>query len=331
MLQGAAGKTGSHRWHRAIGVVASVLAGSALAQGPAAPSGVTPAGTGIVNVAQVGFTSDGAAQRATSNAVTLIVAERLDVALARRGDAVPEIAAAPVAIPVVLTNLGSGKESFALAADSSTPTVAVRGIAIDRDGDGRFDPAIDTMLHEATPPLAPGETLTLLVIVAPAGDGVEPMATDGAMTLTARAVTGSGEAGRMVAGAGDDGGDAVVGPTGAAAAISVPFTGASPSEPTLVKAQAVRAPDGSAEPVSGAVVTYTLIARFPTRAAGAARIDDPLPAGTAFLPGTLMLDGQVLTEADDGDAGRVADGRVSVTLGEVAAAAHEVRFQVRLP
>ena len=108
-------------------------------------------------------------------------------------------------------------------------------------------------------------------------------------TIGAQAVTGSGTPGTVFAGAGDGGGDAVVGPTGARAELVVPV-GRRRDAPTLTKTQSVLAPDGSARAVRGAMITYTLVARFPA-ATGAARIDDPVPAGTTYVPGSLSLDG----------------------------------------
>lgn len=308
------------RWRYAAALVVASPTGVADAQ--------TAAGTPIVNTAAATYAIDGVAREARSNTVTLVVAERLDVGLVRADDAVTQIADAPVAIPATLTNMGSGEEAFALHAESSTASATVRGIAIDRDGDGRFEPATDTMIAGTTPSLAPGETLRLVAIVAPAGAA---RADDGTLTLTAEATTGSGRVDELFAGRGDGGADAVIGPTGARAAVVAAFA-AVPPQPTLAKTQAVRAPDGSADPVSGAVVTYTLTARFPATPTRAARVDDPLPAGTIYLPGTLTLDGLALSDAEDGDAGSVADRRVVVALGDVAPeATRTVRFQIRLP
>ena len=114
-----------------------------------------------------------------------------------------------------------------------------------------------------------------------------------------------------------------------AAAITVEGTEAAAS---LVKSQTVRAPDGSATPASGAVVTYALAATFDAAGARGAVIEDPVPAGTSYLPGSMTLDGAALSDAADGDAGD-CDGRlIRVALGDVAAAVtRTVTFQVRLP
>ena len=85
------------------------------------------------------------------------------------------------------------------------------------------------------------------------------------------------------------------------------------------------------------VITYTLEARF-TDAVSGARIADPIPAGTAFVPGSLTLDGAPLSDAADDDAGRfdaaggTAQGPgIAVALGQVAAASvHVVQFKAKI-
>jgi len=271
---------------------------------------VTPAGTIITNTAEVGWTIAGERAAARSNPDRLIVAERLDVRLL-------PVAGAPA---VDLVNAGSGEEAFALAAATAETAAGDPGrappILVDANRDGRCDPAIDRPLAgDRTPPLAAGATLRLLVCDAA-----------GTVRLAARAATGSGVPGTGFSGLGDGGGDAVVGPTGAAAAVTL-GTAAAP-QPVLVKSQTVAAPDGTARAVTGAAVTYTLAARF-AAAARAAEIEDPLPPGTRVVPGSLRLDAAPLSDAADADAGEVAAGAVRVRLGDVPAGGeHIVTFTV---
>jgi uncharacterized repeat protein (TIGR01451 family) len=228
-------------------------------------------------------------------------------------------------VPFVLTNTGNGSEAFQLEATLAAGDSRVRLIAIDTDWDGRFDPAKDSPLVDGrTPTLAAGAPLQLLVMV-----DTPNAAAAGSLTLAARAVTLSGKPGTVADGQGDDGADAVVGATGAAATLAVPLTvAASVPPPTLVKSQSVVAPDGSDNAVRGAVITYTLVAQFSDSTATAS-VADPIPAGTAYAPGSLTLDGAVLTDAADGDAGQVATGGVAVALGAVAGpATHTIRFNV---
>jgi len=304
-----------------------------LAQTPATVTPIgTPAGTPIVNTAGLRYDADGTAQSTSSNTVTIIVAERLDVALVRDGQGAIVVTAQPVAIPFTLTNLDNGAESFVLAASVSPGAAVLRTLVIDTDGDGLYDPAKDvTPADGKTPLLAPGQSIKLLAILVATPDGGT---TNAVLTVTARSTTGSGTSGNSYPGAGDGGGDAVVGPTGALATVSVPLDSAL-AGPVLLKSQSVRAADGSQNAVRDAVITYTLEARF-TDAVTGARIADPIPSGTVFVPGSLTLDGAPLSDGADGDAGRFDAGGtqglgITVALGQVAAAsAHTVQFKAKI-
>lgn len=290
---------------------------------PCHASASTNAGVVITNSARIDATIGGQSQSATSNPVDLVVGELIEVALARTGSYPVSVTSDNIVVAVTLNNLGNGGETFDLAViDDKGLPVAAR-FAIDTDGDGRYDPARDRVIDGArTPRLAPGERLALLAIVAAAP--TLPVS----LTIIARASTGSGNPGASFAGRGDGGGDAVVGSTGGIARVIVPLD-ADPAMPVLVKSQAVRAPDGSARAMHGAVVTYTLEARF-TGASAAVRIADPIPKGTTYLPGSLMLDELVLSDAADTDQGRVDAAGISVALGDVAAGHRTVRFQVTI-
>lgn len=287
----------------------------------------TRAGTLVTNVATLKVKDGDGEYSLTSNPATFLVAERLDVALARVDDAPIAVPQGGVAVPLLLTHLGNGQEAFDIAATPSDASARVRLIAIDRDGDGRFDPASDSVLTDGrTPELHPGATLRLVVVLDPAATDV----TVAALSVVARAATGSGPMGAFFAQRGDGGANAVTGPTGARAEVVVPIGMAGAAVPTLVKSQTVRAPDGSARPITGALITYRLEARF-TGPTAAARIDDPIPPGTAYVPGSLTLDAVRLSDAADADAGSADTRGIAVALGDVEAAAiRTVQFQVTI-
>lgn len=285
----------------------------------------TRAGTLITNIAKAQVKAEEGEWTLTSNPVTFSVAERLDVALVRANDNAIAVSAGGVAVPVTLTNRGNGQEAFDLAATPSDATARVRLIAIDRDGDGRFDAAIDTPLVDGrTPALEPGERLALLVVVDPAA--IDVTVTE--LVVDARAVTGSGPEATLFEERGDGGVDALTGSTEARAQVSVPIGAEGAAGPVLFKSQSVRAPDGSTIPVVGAIITYRLEARFPGPTAGVS-IADPIPQGTAYVPGSLTLDAVRLSDGADADAGTADDAGIAVTLGDIAAAAtRTVQFQV---
>lgn len=280
----------------------AILTASCVAAMTQPSAAQTVAGMSIRNVATL---RGDTANQVSSNAVTLVVAERLDCTLTADG-----ASGSPSAIGVVLTNGGNGQEVFAVAATGADGKPLA--IATDESRDGRFDPA-HRLSDGLTPVLASGATLRLLVAI---DQGAASMA-----TVSARATTGTGLPGTLLAGRGDGDGDAVVGASGGAARLTIALAAAAP--PTIDQTQAVLAADGGTTPRRGAVVTYTLVARF-TAASSAASIVDPIPANAAYRPGSLSLDGAAIP-ADD----RLVDGQVVVPLGAVeAGAVHRLVFQV---
>ena len=290
----------------------------------------TLAGTAIVNTGVLRYDLAGAAQTIASNTVTLTVAERLDVRLSHEGQGVILVAppsALPTVVPLTLTNADNGSESFAIAATLSAGTIMLRGLSIDVDGDGRYDPSIDLpLVNGGSAPLAAGQSVTLFAILAATEvAGVR----DAALTVTARAITGSGTPASGFAGGGDSGSDALVGPTGAAASVVVPLaTGL--AGPSLFKSQSVRAADGSQAAVRDSVITYTLEARFDDAVTGA-QIVDAIPVGTVFVPGSLTLDGAPLSDAAGTQARDAQDFSIVVAIGQVApASVHTVQFKAKI-
>ena len=296
--------------------IASLLAVGALAwsAGPAAAAR-TPAGTTIPNTARATFDGEGGV---VSNTAAIAVAELLDVSISADQRTI-EIANDTGQVPVAfrVTNEGNGRETFTLAATGG----AIVAIAADDDGDGLYDAARDRTLANPALDLQPGASRRFFVLVRdlPASGGRTTI------TATATAVTGSGAAGTTFAGAGPNGVDAVVGRTTASASASTIIVGGV-GAPRLEKSSSVRASDGSARIMPGAVVTWQLAAMFP-RVAGNAVVADPIPAGTRFVPGSLSLDGQPLTDAADNDGGRFDGAEIRVSLGTIAAGTRTIRFQ----
>lgn len=279
-----------------------------------------PAGTPISNTARVNFEVAGVGRSVASNNVVIRAAERLDLTLALTRATTIEAGAAAI-VPVTLTNTGNGNEAFLVTGALAPGGTAVGAIAIDVDGDGRFGTGDTPLQNGRTPVLAPGQSLALLLI-ADIATGSE------AVAVTAIAATGAGDPGTTFAAQGDNGSDAVVGATHARASVSVPLLGAESPRVVLEKRQAVSAPDGSANPVQGATITYTMLARFDGAVRGAV-IEDPVPVGTRFVPGSMRLDDAVLTDAADTDAGQLAAGQVRIALGDIAApVTRTVSFQV---
>ena len=303
---------------RLIGGLATFACGLVLCSAPALASA---AGTVVSNTATLRFVVDDIDRTTRSNTVSLIIGERLDVSVVADKPAAVISGSETRAAPFVVTNLGNGEEVFALTATVDGEGSSILKIAADADDNGLYDPEIDLGLGDARLLLASGRSARIFVIVNGAQNSF-------AAALTATAITGSGAPGTLFAGNGDGGGDAVVGLTGATATARTELA-LRVVLPSLVKSQAVMAPDGSTQAVKGAIVTYRLDAHFP-RATAAVVIADPIPTGTAYVAGSLTLDGARLSDAPGDDAGRFGDDAVGVELGDVAPGVRTIIFQVRI-
>ncbi len=308
---------------RAAGRAATACIAVACLCAPPPASAATPAGTRIDNIATLTFARPDGARQVSSNTVTLVVDDLLDVAIAADHPDVPVPATAETVLAVgfVATNGGNGAGRFILAATTDRDAV-VTGLAVDSDGDGAYDPARDIAPAEPVIALAAGERRRVFVLVR----GAAQAGTAVSLAITAAAAHGA--PGTIVAGAGQDGGDAVVGPTGATATARTLFVDGATAAARLDKSQTVRATDGSAR--AGAIVTYRLDARF-TGPAPAAAVVDPIPAGTTYVPGSITLDGLALTDAVDADPASFDGTTVRVAFGDIGAATvRTVQFQTRI-
>ena len=286
-----------------------------------------PAGSIITNTAMVDFEMEGSRGRIASNNAVLTVGELLGIDL--KASAAVVVGSGPVAAaPFVLTNVGNGRERFVLSAAVEGVSGTLRGFAVDANGNGVFD-AGDTLLDGAvTPSLSPGEAVRLLALLEP----LQAIPDAAALTISARAETGSGQPGTLYASRGEGGSDAVVGPTTAEATIRIGLVQGAVAEATLVKTQSVWSRGTPMIGMRGAIITYSLTADF--TGAGVARgasVVDPIPAGTTFVPGSLTLDGLLLSDAADGDAGDFDGSRIAVQLGDVAGPqTRTIQFKVQI-
>jgi uncharacterized repeat protein (TIGR01451 family) len=299
----------------ALGCALSALALSAPAQAE------TTAGTHINNVATLAFAADNRSETAVSNAVATRVAERLDVELTSRGGGTDGHA-----FPFELVNRGNGTEAFKLTPTLSGVSADSISIVIDQDGNGIYDPTVDTVaLSSLSPLLQPGARLCLLVVL-----GALSRAGEGTLSLHAEAASGAGQPGTVFDGRGDNGADAIVGPTGAMATASISFAAAA-ADASLLKSQLVSAPDGSTSAVSGAIITYRLEVAARSKPLTQARVTDSIPAGSSYIAGSLQIDGASLSDAADGDAGDFDGSAIGVALGTVpASTTRVVTFQVKI-
>ncbi len=303
-------------------LIPALLAG-ALAPVTAHAKGVN-AGTLIRNTAIANFDEAGTPRSVNSNTVTLRVDELLDVTLTSLD---PGPIAANNGVTVLtfeLTNQGNGPEAYRLTADTAVAgndfDMSLGAIAIDTNGNGTYEEGIDQILAgpQTTPVLAPSERVTLFVIVtAPSGTNDGETSN---VALSAAAVTGTGTPGTVYAGAGVDGGDAIVGSSGALASARGSLE-RSVASVALVKSVTLRDPFGGTSAVPGTIASFTIAAQVSGSGSIANLVvSDAIPDGTTYVPGTLALDAGALTDATDADAGTASDaGGIAVTLGSVAA------------
>lgn len=283
----------------------------------------TRAGSTISNTASASFDTGGGTTTIDSNQVDLLVDELLDVTVASNNPA--DVPTTPGATGQVLsfsvTNNGNGVENFALSTvanaggDDYDPTVTQ--IYID-NGDGVFDPATDTLYTPGAndPELDPDESITIFVVATTPGGAVD--GNRGIVSLVAEAVTGTGDPGDSFPGMGEGGGDAVVGSTGADGTDAGAFI-VSAATVTLVKSAAVTNSLGTADPVPGATITYTIVATVAgSGSVNGLTITDNIPADTSYASGSMTLGGAPLSDAVDADAGDYNGTRISVALGTVA-------------
>jgi uncharacterized repeat protein (TIGR01451 family) len=323
---------------RIIAIRTSALIGAAvivLSASQAQAAG-TIAGTVIDNVATATFDLPGGGESTvTSNTVSLTVDELLDVTVASAdpGDVSTAPGATNQVLKFTLTNAGNGSEAFkltpqgTLGSDDFDPTVT--SVVIDANSNNVYDAGVDTVYVSGTdtPALAPDTSVTIFVLSSiPAGAS---NGNRGRVDLAAVAATGSGSPGTSFAGQGQGGGNAVVGATGADANDDGFFV-ISAASVAFVKSATVSDIWGNATQVPGSTITYTLTATVSgSGAVSNLRVADPIPAGTTYKPGSIILNGGPLTDASDADAGNFGSGAVNVSLGNVAAGgSHEVKFQV---
>lgn len=325
-------------WQTVCRLLPGLIAILACAQ-PALAAG-TLAGTDISNTASVSYELDGTPVSQDSNTVTITVVETLDLTLVLQTAQTPVIpGSADQVLIYTLTNTGNGPEQFTLSTDNSDagddfdPVVSAPYLYFDSDGSGDLS-AGDTAYVPGNndPLLDPDSSITLFLLNdIPAGLANGDV---GRSALIVAAVTGSGTPGTIIAGAGSNGVNAVVGSSGAQARITGEYV-VSDVQLDFVKSATVSDPNGGNEPVPGATILYQIrIEVIGTGTAAALIVSDPIPLNTSYVAGSLELNGAVLSDQSDADAGAY-DGaatppQVTVRLGDLQATdgAQTIEFAV---
>jgi uncharacterized repeat protein (TIGR01451 family) len=316
---------------------ALILAGTALAAPFAAAQATgTRAGTNIDNTATATYDVGGTPTTVPSNTHRILVDELINVTLDWTNPA--DVPTTPGATNQVtryqVTNTGNGVETYGLttvstvAGDNYDPTVT--SLVID-DGDGVYEPGIDVVYVPGSgdPVLNPDDSVTVFVLVTTPAGVVDN--NRGGVQLIATSRTGTGAPGTSFAGAGEGGSNAVVGSSGGDAEDTGYYEVAAATV-GLVKSAVVVDPFGGSTAVPGSVITYSIVATVTgSGSLSGLAINDLVPVGTTYVPGTITLGGSGLTDAADADAGAFASNTVSVSLGTVPGGqTRTVTFQARI-
>ncbi len=327
---------GGAKHHQLLPSCSLIACAVALALPAQAEAAGTRAGSTISNTASASFDTGGGTQTVNSNTVDLRVDELLDVTVDSSDPA--DVPTTPGATNQLLTfsvtNSGNGEEAFALTTianaggDNYDPVVTQ--IYID-NGDGVFDAGTDMLYTPGAndPVLDPDESIRVFVLATTPGTVVD--GNRGIVSLNAAAKTGIGAPGTIYAGAGEGGGDAIVGSTGADGRDAGAYV-VSAAAVSLVKSAVIVDPFGGAEPVPGAEITYTLTVTVAgSGSVSGLAITDNIPADTSYVAGSITLGGTGLTDAADADAGDYNGTRINVTLGTVAGGqTRTVTFRTRI-
>ena len=266
---------------------------------------------------------------ATSNTSTVVVGELVNVTMALQSGTVSVAAgAANEWLLFLVTNTGNGVEEFTLTGDSVLvgddfdPTPAAPFIYLDSDGSGDLSPGDTPYVAGSNDPslAADASVAVLLVNDIPAG---LPDGEYGRSELTATSNTGTGAPGTLLPGLGTGGVDAVIGTSGGEVAVTGQYL-IGDILLSAVKSQAVLDPFGGTQPIPGAAITYQVVVTATgTGVALGALFNDPIPANTTYVAGTLRLNGASLTDVADADAGSFVSvpPAVAVSLGNLTSAA----------
>ena len=229
-------------------------------QAPSVMAEGTPAGTSIANQATVNFVIGSESYILNSNITTTRVDEVIDVGVVWQDSTYVTVTPGDTdqVLTFRVTNRGNGTETFVLAADSAVGggeyNPSLVGLYLDTNGNGLYDAGVD--LECAADPVLPADGSITVFILNDIPSGLSD-GDRGNSRLSATSTTGTGSPGTIFATAGDGGTDAVVGTSGGSAGDTGTYL-VSALTVSVAKSVAIADPFGGSEPVTGAVLTYSL-------------------------------------------------------------------------
>lgn len=302
----------------------------------------TAAGTVVSNVATLNYQAfAGPWATATSNTASFQVDEIIQPILTWQ-DAAPIAVSTPgsnAVLTFLLTNAGNGPEAFGLSRTNGSAPLPLRHYAPLNGSIGSIylesgalpgfqasGPNADTpyVADSNDPTLAPDADIMVYVL-----SNTPTVANEllGEVLLGAAAMTvGAAGAvpGTALAGLGQGGGFAVVGGARALAGATGSYITSGLGlvmNKTVLK---VLDPGGTNVVMPGAEISYRILLTLSgIGTASNLTLTDPMPTLTTYVPGSLVVDGVVQTDAADADSAQfmAATQTVSVLLGDVAAPA----------
>ena len=301
----------------------------------------TPAGTVIDTAAQLTYEIGGNPVALSSNTVSVVVAERIDVVVTLQSpQALVASGDTNRGLLLRVSNTGNGSEAFLLTIDSNLagddfdPVPSSPAIYFDTDASGDLNAGDVAYVPGTNDPVLAADGFVDVLLV----NDIPLTVTNGQVGfsgLTASSATGTGSPGDVFAGQGDGGVDAVVGTSGGFALDNGEYL-VSDVAVSVVKTVVVADPFGGTEPVPGATLTYSIAVQV--NSAGTASnstVNDAIPVNTSYVPASMSLNGSALSDAIDGDAGEFdtsAVPSVIVRLGDLTQASgiQTVSFQVTI-
>jgi len=311
----------------------------------------TPAGTVISNRVTVDFSYGGIAGVAASNTATVTVAEVINVSLTWQDAAAVAVNSPDTsrALTLLLTNTGNGSEPFSLTRNNSISgdqfdpaNAAIGAIFLENGAEAGFQASganADTLYIPGNndPLLAADASRTVYLvsdIPTNLAQGNTAQASLNAVALTSGAAGAA--PGTRLSGLGAGGVDALVGASRATATATGSYVISGLSVAVFKRVSAIQAPYGD-DPnriMPGTVLTY--IATVRVSGAGTATnlaFNDPLPAETDFVPGSILVNGTARTDAADADNTdfNVGSKTINVRFGDtVAPTTHLIEFRVKV-
>ena len=295
-----------------------------------------PAGTTVTNTASAQYLASGVPLTVTSS-VSFLVQQLVNVTVTWQNTSDVAVTAGSTQQTLLfrVTNTGNGSDSFRFADSLVTPggtsfTPAACQIYFDTAGTGVYA-ASDVLYTPGSndPTLAQDAGTNMLVVC-----NVPNSAADtalGEMQLAATSKTAAGSFGTVNSGAGVSGVDAVVGSTGGSAGITGIYQ-VHQVALAYTKSATVTSSGGGSQPVSGAIIQYTLtVTPSGSATANSVVVSDPVPANTTFVSNSILLNGSAVSAAV-GDYNVTTPGAVTVKLGNLAGSASPqvVKFSVTI-